>query len=125
MGVEPVPDHQQRRADLAAEIPQGQDHGAARDTGAEMTSIKPPIRRDRHHARDLAPLADPPEHRGQAAPRPGRARPSPETVAGLVPEEKRPVLPPRLFSKPPTRASARPQSQAHHALWPAWPGAAR
>src|SRR4051812_36990687 len=97
MGVEPVPDHQQRRADLATDIPQGLDDTAARDGGAEMTGIQPSIRRDRHHTRDLAPLAQPLEDRGDPAPRPGRAWPRPEAVAGLVPEEERALLPLRLF----------------------------
>jgi hypothetical protein len=37
-----------------------------------MASIQPPIRGDGHDARDLTPLAHPPEDRGQPAPRPGR-----------------------------------------------------
>src|SRR5579883_1691457 len=31
MGVEPVPDHEQRRANLSTEVAQGQDHRSARD----------------------------------------------------------------------------------------------
>src|SRR5688572_26114920 len=99
MGIEPVPDHQQRRADLATEGAQDRDYRRTRNTGAEMARIKPPVGRDSHHTRHLASLAHPPHHWGQAAPCPGRARPDPEAVAGLVPEQKRPVLPTRLFSR--------------------------
>src|SRR5215211_4405840 len=99
MGIEPVPDHQQRRADLATEGAQDRDYRRTRNTGAEMARIKPPVGRDSHHTRHLASLAHPPHHWGQAAPWPGRARPDPEAVAGLVPEQKRPVFPTRLFFK--------------------------
>src|ERR671913_2577706 len=115
MGIEPVPNDQQWRADLAADIAQGLDYTAARDGGAEMTGIQPPIRCDRHHARHLASLAHPLEHWGDPAPRPGHPRPDPKAVAGLVPEDEGPMLPTGLFSRPPIAASARLRSRAHRA----------
>src|SRR5215218_936099 len=80
-----------------------------------MTGIQPPVRRDRHHIRHLASLAHFPQHRSQPAPGPSRARPDPEAVAGLVPEDQGPVLPLGLFSTPPSPAWARPRPPAHRA----------
>src|SRR3954447_26348919 len=99
MGVEPIPDHQQRRADSAPKISQGRDHGRARDAGAEVAGIQPPVRRDRHDARHLAPLAQALEHRGDPAPRPGGAWPGAEAVARLVPKKERAALPLGLLFK--------------------------
>src|SRR5215212_5643641 len=97
MSIEPVPDDQRGCADLATEEAQDRDHCLTRDTGAEVAGIQPAIRRDSDYARHLASLAHPPQQRGQPAPCPGRARPDPEAVAGLVPEDEGPLLPARLF----------------------------
>ena len=39
--VEPIPDHQERLADLPAEVPQGQDHRRARDVATPFFSSRP------------------------------------------------------------------------------------
>ena len=39
MGVQPVPDDQERPADLAPEVPQGPDHYLARDAASDVPGI--------------------------------------------------------------------------------------
>ena len=87
MGVQPVPDDQERPADLAPEMLQGPDHHRARDAAADMPGIQLPRRGHCDHARHLAPLAQPLQHRGHPAPRPGRPRMGPEAVAGFIEED--------------------------------------
>ena len=87
--VEAVPDHEERRADLPAEVPQGQDHRRARDAAADVPRVEPTIWGDRDDAGDLAPLADAPQQWRRAAAGPGGARPLPEAMSGLVQEEQR------------------------------------
>ena len=97
VGVEPVPDDQERPADLAAEVSQGLDHRAACDAAPEVPCTQPPGRRDRDDTGDLASLAHPPEHRRHTAPRPGRARAGTEAVAGLIEENDGAPLAARLL----------------------------
>jgi hypothetical protein len=87
--VEPVPDHQDRRADLPAEVPQGQDHRPARDSAADVPRVEPAVGGDRDDAGDLAPLADAPQQWRRAAAGPGGARPLAKAMAGFVEEEQR------------------------------------
>jgi hypothetical protein len=87
VGIEPVPDDQKGTADLAPEVPQGLDDQFAGDAAAEVSGIKLPRRGDRDDAGDLAALAQPLQHRGQPAPRPGGAGPGAEAMAGLVEKE--------------------------------------
>ena len=87
MGVQPVPDDQEGPADLAPEVPQGPDHHPARDAAADVPGVQLPRRGHRDHAGHLAPLAQPPQHRGHAAPGPGRPWTGPEAVSGFVKED--------------------------------------
>lgn len=87
--VEPVPDHEERRADLPAEVPQGQDHRRARDAAAEVSCIEATVGGDRDDAGDLAPFAHAAQQRRRAAAGPGGTRPLPEAMAGLIEEEQR------------------------------------
>jgi hypothetical protein len=86
--VEPIPDHEEWRTDLPAEVPEGQDDCRARDTAADAPYIEPAIGGDRDDAGDLAPLADAPQQRCRTAAGPGGARPLPEAMAGFVEEEE-------------------------------------
>ena len=85
--IEPVPDHQERPAEFAPEVPQGLDDKRARDAAAEMSGIQAPCGRDRDDAGDLASLAQARQDRGQPTPCPGGARLGAEAMAGLVEKE--------------------------------------
>jgi hypothetical protein len=86
--VEPIPDHQERLADLPAEVPQGQDHRRARDAAADVPRVEPTVGGDRDDAGDLAPLAHAPQQRRRTAARPGGARPLAEAMSGLIKEDE-------------------------------------
>ena len=90
--VEPVPDHEEWRADLPAEVPQGQDHRRARDAAADVPRIEPAVRGDCDDAGDLAPLAHAPQQRRRPAAGPGGARPLAEAMSGFIEEDERAPL---------------------------------
>ena len=71
------------------------------EVGVEGASVAEVAWRHDYHppasARHLPLLAHPLKHQGQPTPRPGCARPGTEAVAGLIPVEKGPMLPLRVF----------------------------
>jgi hypothetical protein len=85
--IEPIPDDQKGAADLAPKVPPSVDDKLAGDATAEMAGIQSPCGRDGDDAGDLASLAQPLQHWGHPAPRPGGARPGAEAMTGLVEEE--------------------------------------
>lgn len=87
--VEPVPDDEERRADLPAEVLQGQDHRRARDAAAEVPCVESAVRGNRDDAGDLAPLAHATQQRCRTAAGPGGARPLAEAMSGFIKEDQR------------------------------------
>jgi hypothetical protein len=90
VGVEPVPDDDQRPVDLAPEVAQSGDDLLAMDAAAEVAGVQPgwsSQRRDQgDDAGDLPPLTEPAQDRRPAAAGPGGAEAGPKRVTRLVHE---------------------------------------
>lgn len=97
MGVQAVPDDQERPAELAAEVGQRTEHGARIGRSRLVPGVEPPLRCDDDDAGDLTASAQAPYHGRPTAPGPCSVHPDAEGVARLIPERDRAPLAPRLF----------------------------
>jgi hypothetical protein len=110
VGLQPVPDDDQRPAHLPVEGAQGHDDLLAMNAADKMTRIEPgwaAQRRDQgRDARHFTPLTDPTEQRGMPDRGPGGGYPGPKRVTRLVHEDNgAPCAASPLFTRGQSRLS--------------------